>query len=84
MSAVSLVQEKKLERAENALGRLARLRNISLSTWRIRTEQAIALTGDTRLLPPMLEELMQADEDMAKVQDDILWLYEQIGGKVRE
>lgn len=83
MSAVSLVQDRKWECAENTMARLASTRRYDIPELMIRIEQAIQVTGMTELLEPALERLREMDEGMAKSQDEVLELYQAVGGKPR-
>lgn len=84
MSAVSLLQEERLTRAENALGRLGNSRQFLIPELIIRAEQALKMHGNADLFEPMLERLRELDEMQAQNTDDVLELYKMIGGKVRE
>jgi hypothetical protein len=69
-----------MARAENALARLGSARRLAVPELIIRIEQAIDASGLSDLLEPALERLRAHDEALAKTHDDVLALYEEIGG----
>jgi C4-type Zn-finger protein len=66
------------------MARLASARRYDIPELMIRIEQAIQATGMTELLEPALERLREMDEGMAKSQDEVLELYQAVGGKPRK